>query len=295
MAPALINLCHWVFGSSLQFLYVHYHYLEDPEIKTLRLASKEDRLGTLTSVWYVILLGAMTVKELSVFFPAYNEEENIEHTVTKAIEVLEKVAKRWEIIVVNDGSTDKTREIVEKLIEKEPRIKMITHTPNRGYGAAFKSGLYNAQYKLIAFTDADGQFDFAEIIKFTKKQSEAGADLVIGYYLKRAVPFYRILISKILWELPVFLLFGLRVHDIDCGFKLVKKEVIEKIPRLEAERGPFISTEFLLKAKKAGLRIEEVGVYHYPRKAGQATGIAFKVALSGYVDLFRFYRKLKRK
>ncbi|MBU3956805.1 glycosyltransferase family 2 protein [Patescibacteria group bacterium] len=235
------------------------------------------------------------VKELSVFFPAYNEEDNIKTTVTKAIKILPKVAKKWEIIVIDDGSTDKTGEIVEELIKKEPRIKMITHTPNRGYGATIKSGVYNARYELIAFTDADGQFDFSEITKFIKEQHQSKADLVIGYYLKRAEPFYRILISKILWELPVFLLFGLRARDIDCGFKLISKKVIDKIPRLEAERGPFITTELLVKAKKEGFKISQVGVHHYPRKAGQATGITLKVALSGYVDLLRFYRKLKKR
>lgn len=237
----------------------------------------------------------MKVKELSVFFPAYNEEANIKTTVIKATKILPKVAKKWEIIVVNDGSTDKTGEIVEELIKKEPRIRMITHTPNRGYGAAFKTGLYSSRYQLIVFTDADGQFDFAEITKFIEKQKESGVDIVAGYYLKRAVPFYRILISKLVWELPVFLLYGLKMRDIDCGFKLVKKEVIDKIPRLEAERGPFISTEFLVKAKKAGFKMTEIGVHHYPRRAGEATGASLKVALSGYSDLIRLYRKVKNK
>jgi len=213
--------------------------------------------------------------------------------VEKAAEVLEKVAKKWEIIVIDDGSKDKTGEIVKKLIKKEPRIRLITHTPNRGYGAALKSGFYNSQYEWIAFTDADGQFDFSEITKFFEKQKQTGADLVIGYYLKRAVPFYRIWGSK-LWELAVFLLFGLKVKDIDCGFKLIRKKVIDEIPRLEAERGPFISSELLIKAKKKGFKIVQLGVHHYPRKAGKATGASFKVILSGLKDLIRLKAKLIR-
>lgn len=233
------------------------------------------------------------IRELSVFFPAYNEETNIERTVKKAIGVSEKIAPKWEIIVVNDGSTDKTGKIVEKLIKAEPRIKMITHTPNRGYGAALKSGLYNSCYEWIAYTDADGQFDFAEITKFFEAQRQMRADAVIGYYLKRAVPFYRILGSK-LWELALFLLFGLKVKDIDCGFKLLRKKVIDEIPRLEAERGPFISSELLIKTKKAGFKIVEVGVHHYPRKAGKSTGASLKVILGGLKDLIRLKRKLAR-
>ncbi len=232
------------------------------------------------------------INELSVFFPAYNEEANIKNTVDKTREVLEKIAKKWEIIVVDDGSKDKTGEIVKKLIKKDKRISLITHTPNRGYGAALKSGLYNARYEWIAFTDADGQFDFGEITKFFEKQNQTNADLVIGYYLKRAVPFYRIWGSK-LWELAVFLFFGLKVRDIDCGFKLLRRKVVEKIPKLEAERGPFISSEFLIKAKKAGFKITQVGVHHYPRKAGKATGANPKVVLSGLKELWRLRRKLK--
>jgi len=235
----------------------------------------------------------MRLNELTVFFPAYNEEKNIKTTVIKAAKILPQIATKWEIIVVNDGSKDKTGEIVEGLIKKNKNIRMITHTPNRGYGAALKSGFYNASYEWIAFTDSDGQFDFSEITNFIRKQKKTEADLVIGYYLKRQERFYRILGSK-LWELAVFLLFGLKAKDIDCAFKLIRKKVIETIPQLEAERGPFISSELLIKAKKAGFKIAEVGIHHYPRQAGKATGASLKVVLSGLGDLLKLKKKLKK-
>lgn len=234
------------------------------------------------------------IREVSVFFPAYNEETNIKATVTKAAKILPQITKKWEIIVVDDGSTDKTGEIVEGLIKKNPQVRMITHAPNRGYGAALKSGFYNSQYEWIAYTDADGQFDFAEITKFIETQKETDADLVIGYYLKRQVPFYRILGTKLLWQPAVRLLFGLKVKDIDCGFKLVRRKVIKQISKLEAERGPFISSELLIKAKKSGFKIAEIGVHHYPRKAGQATGASLKVILSGLKDLMRLKGRLTK-
>jgi glycosyltransferase involved in cell wall biosynthesis len=233
------------------------------------------------------------VEKLSVFFPAYNEEVLLKPTVKKADKVLKKIAKEYEIIVVNDGSKDKTGQVAEALAAENKKIRAIHHSKNRGYGAALKSGMYAARYPWIAFTDSDGQFDFSEITKFFKKQKQTKADLVIGYYLKRRVPLYRILGSKLAWELPVFLLFGLKLRDIDCGFKLFKKEVIDKIPPLQAERGPFITTEFLVKAKKAGFKIVEVGVHHYPDLAGGSTGANLKVILAAYRDLFRLYKKVK--
>ncbi len=230
--------------------------------------------------------------ELSIFFPCYNEELNLSVTIEKALPIIKKITPHWEILIINDGSKDKTLEVAKKLVKKHgSRLKIINHPKNRGYGAAFKSGLYGSKYKWIVFTDADGQFNFQDIKKLIKKQKETEADLTIGYYLGRKVPFYRKWGSTI-WQLAVFLLFGLRVKDIDCGFKLMKKEVVDNIPKLEAERGPFISSEFLIKAKKKGYKTVEIGVRHYERYAGSATGADLNVILAGLTDLLRLWKKL---
>ena len=171
------------------------------------------------------------------------------------------------------------------------KIRLVDHDKNRVYGASFKSGLYNSKYNWIAFIDSDGQFDFVEITKFIQKQKETNADLVIGYYKKRRVSKFKIITSKI-WELSVFVFFGLKVHDIDCGFKLISKEVVDKIPRLESERGAFISSEFLIKAKRAGFKIEEVPVTHYPRLKGVGTGRNLNVIIESFVDLLKLWKKL---
>lgn len=230
------------------------------------------------------------IDKLSVFFPTFNEEESIQKTVYDCQNVLEKVAKDWEILIINDGSTDKTEEIANKLA-KDNRIRIITHKENKGYGASFKSGFYNAKYPWIAFTDSDGQFNFGEITDFIEKQKETNADLVIGYYKKRQVSKFKIITSK-MWELAVMTLFKLHIHDIDCGFKLVSKEVIDKIPKLESERGAFISSEFLIKAKKSGFKIVEIPVTHYPRTKGKGTGRDLRVIVKSFVDLFRLWKKL---
>jgi glycosyltransferase involved in cell wall biosynthesis len=231
------------------------------------------------------------ISELSVFLPTFNEGGSIEGVVKKTKKVLQDVADKWEIIVVNDGSSDSTEKIVEGLQKEDSGIKLINHNKNLGYGASLKSGFYNSKYNWIAFIDSDNQFDFREIKNFLEKQKETGADLVIGYYKKRQVSTFKIITSKI-WEMSVFLLFGLRVHDIDCGFKMVSRDVIQKIPRLESERGAFISSELLIKARNGGFKIAEVSVTHYPRLKGVGTGRNLNVIIKSFVDLFKLWKKL---
>lgn len=231
-------------------------------------------------------------RELSLFLPCYNEQDNLERTFNLSLPIIKEIAQKWEIIIVNDGSKDNTGQIASKLQSLHPKnVSVVTHNPNRGYGAAFKSGFYSAKYEWITFIDADGQFDFNDIRLLHRRQLKTKADIVIGYYLGRKVPFVRILGSK-LWQTAVWILFGLKVTDIDCGFKLVKKQVIDSIPQLEAERGPFITSEFLIKSKKSGFKIAEVGVHHYPRSAGEATGSKLNVVIAGFKDLIRLWFSL---
>lgn len=230
------------------------------------------------------------IPELSVFFPAYNEEKNIKKTVLDAKKVLLKVASKWELIIVNDGSKDKTGEVAHSIAKTDKRIKVIDQE-NKGYGGALQTGLYNSRYEWITFTDSDGQFDFAEVVNFIEEQKITKADLVIGYYKKRMVSKFKIITSK-LWEIAVFVLFGLHVKDIDCGFKLINKKVLKKIPKLQSERGAFISSEFLVKAKKDGFKIVEIPVTHYPRTQGSGTGRNINVIIKSFVDLGKLWLKL---
>ena len=237
------------------------------------------------------------IGEISVFFPAFNEEGNIEKTVRTAKDVLLKVAGGWEIIVVDDGSKDRTREIAEKLAQNINRklpqgceIKVISQE-NKGYGGAVTTGFYNSKYEWIAFTDSDGQLDFSEISNFIAKQKERNADVVIGYRIDRSDP----MIRKVFgwgWTLLANVFFGIGVRDVDCAFKLVRKEVIDKIPKLESMRGGMISPELLAKAKKAHFKIVEVPVHHFPRGSGEQTGANIRVIFKSFMDLFKLWRKL---
>ncbi len=231
------------------------------------------------------------IEKLSVFLPAYNEGANLEKTIKNVVENLKKNVPIWELIIINDGSKDQTGEVADRWSKKDKHISVIHHQPNRGYGAALKSGLYACKYPWISFIDSDGQFDFSEINRFIDTQQRTGADMVIGFYLGRKVSLSRKL-NTFIWQVIVRLLFGLKVRDIDCGFKLISKKIVDTIEPLQSERGAFISSEFLIKARKAGFKIVEIGVNHYPRKQGEGTGANLDVIVQSFIDLFKLWYKL---
>lgn len=219
--------------------------------------------------------------QVSVFLPAFNEEETIASILQNIEKVLSSIARDYEILVVNDGSSDQTGQIVKKISQNNPQIRMIVHKKNKGYGAAIKSGLYACRYPWIVQMDSDGQFDFKQITRFLEKINNA--DLIIGFRQNRTDSFYRRFMAQIL-RIADYILFGLQVKDIDCGFKLFRKEILDKIGRLKTESAITV-TEFVARAKKAGFVITQVGVSHYTRKGGKQTGgkpsIIVKAAVEG--------------
>jgi len=229
------------------------------------------------------------VPELSVFFPFWDEEANIEEVVLKAIPIAQDVAKRWEIIMIDDGSSDQTLSIAKKLAKNDPmHLRVISHMPNRGYGAAIKEGLENAKYDLVVFTDGDGQFDFREVKKFLELIGHA--DMVIGIRKKRIDHPFRHLLMNLLkvWD---FFLFGFYFDDIDCGFKLFKLSAIKKILPLKSE-GAMITTEILAKALKNNLQILQVKINHFPRKFGNQSGGNPRVIIRAVKESLILWRDL---
>ncbi len=227
---------------------------------------------------------------LSVFFPCINEEGNIEDIVHKTEQILKKLKLKHEIIIVDDGSTDRTGQIADQMVRENSNIRIVHHAKNLGYGEALKSGFYNARYSTIVYTDGDGQFDFSEVTKFLDKIKDS--DVVIGYRIKRRDSFLRVLFNKG-WKLSLFAFFGLTLRDVDCGFKMIRKEVLEKIPHLQSSRGAMINAELVIKAKKLGFKIAQVGVNHYPRLSGKPTGANLRVIIKSYVDLFKLWWDLR--
>lgn len=211
------------------------------------------------------------VSHLSYFFPAHNEEANLEGLVEEALEVLPTLADTFEIIAVNDGSRDKTGEIADRLAAAHPDVvRVVHHTVNRGYGGALRSGFEASRYELLAFTDGDRQFRIADLGRLTTRLAQADhPEVVVGYRIKRADPFIRIVYARS-YKLANRLLFGLRVTDVDCACKLFRREALEGI-RVESS-GAFFSAELLNRIRQAGKPIAEVGVPHYARTAGSPTG-----------------------
>lgn len=226
--------------------------------------------------------------QISIFFPCYNEEANVERTTRNAVEAAQKFADEFEIIIVNDGSKDRTAEIAERLVKEIPGVRAVHNNPNLGYGGAVARGLRESRMQWIFFTDGDGQFDMNEIEKLVELLNRC--DFAVGYRIKRADSALRKL-NAFCWGALVRALFGMKVRDIDCAFKLLPKSLIDGIEL--KSRGALISTELLARAKYRGLRIAEVGIHHYPRTAGQQTGANLKVILRAFKELFKLRKDIR--
>lgn len=229
------------------------------------------------------------MSSLSIVLPAYNEEENAAAAVEEVSAVARQLGMDYEIILVNDGSRDRTGEIGRDLAARVPNFRLVEHHPNRGYGGALKAGFAAATKEWIAFVPADKQFVFAEIDRFLARAD--GADIVCGYRADRQDNAARRL-NAWGWNTLVRLLFGTLCRDIDCGFKLFRREVLAHVP-IESD-GAMIDTEFLAGANARGFGIVEVPVTHLPRVGGEATGANLRVIARAFRDLARFRRRLSR-
>jgi len=229
------------------------------------------------------------MSSLSIVLPAYNEEANVERAVEQVSRVARQLGMDYEIILVNDGSADRTGEIGHELEGRIPNYRLVEHYPNRGYGGSLKAGFEAATKELVAFVPADNQFDVGEITLLLEALD--GADIVSGYRAKREDHFIRKL-NALGWNTLVSVLFGRLCRDIDCGFKLFRREILNHVT-IESN-GAMIDTEFLAGAKARGYRIAEVPVTHLPRVAGEATGANLMVIVKAFRDLIRFRLRLSR-
>ncbi|HET9494782.1 MAG TPA: glycosyltransferase family 2 protein [Chloroflexia bacterium] len=226
--------------------------------------------------------------KLSLVLPAHNEEPNIRAVVEEAASVLPAAFTDYEVIVVNDGSKDRTLEIAQALASENEHVRVVNHPVNRGYGAALTSGFNAASGDYIMFMDSDRQFDINDIHGLTPFVGEY--DIVAGYRIKRNDPAHRLLNAAI-FGLAVRLLFDIQVRDIDCAFKIMRAEVLKGI-NLESP-GALINTEILAKARVQGRTITQVGVNHYPRLEGEQSGASVKVVMRAFREIIRLWWRMR--
>ncbi len=227
---------------------------------------------------------------ISVFFPCYNEQENVGKTIEKAIAVLEELNTDFEVIIVDDGGTDETGRIADEIADRDDRVKVVHHGRNLGYGAALQSGFKAATKELVFYTDADGQFDIGEMPPLLDLMDRH--DVVSCYRLNRQDSIIR-KINAWCWTKLVCLLFGLKIRDIDCAFKLYKREIFDKIEL--SSTGALIDAEILARAKRRGYSIVQKGVHHYPRRAGEQSGANLRVIIRAFRELFQLHSKIRRR
>jgi len=229
-----------------------------------------------------------TAPGLSIFFPAYNDSGTIASLVIAARASAQKLTTDFEIIVVNDGSADHTAQIADELAQTYPEVRVIHHPANRGYGGALRTGFSESRKTLIFYTDGDAQYDPAEMEALWPKM-EPGVDVVNGYKISRSDPMHRIIIGRV-YHHTVKILFGLKVRDVDCDFRLIRRVVFDRIT-LEHNSG-VICLELMKKLTDAGCRIEEVPVHHYHRTFGKSQFFNVPRLWHTAQDVFRLWVKL---
>ena len=225
---------------------------------------------------------------LSVFFPAYNDSGTIASLVITAIHAAQSVTDDFEVIVVNDGSADRTAEVADELAAMYPQVKVVHHQVNRGYGGALRTGFATASKEFVFYTDGDAQYDPAELTDLWAAM-RPDVDLVNGYKISRSDPFHRIVIGRV-YHHTVKLLFGLKVRDVDCDFRLMRRSIFDRV-RLEKNSG-VICLEMMKKIQDAGFRIAEVPVHHYHRTHGKSQFFNFRRIFRTALDVGRLWYDL---
>ncbi|MEB3327743.1 MAG: glycosyltransferase family 2 protein [Candidatus Sericytochromatia bacterium] len=227
------------------------------------------------------------LSSISVVMPAYNEEDIIEQVARQAARYLEGITGDYEVVIVNDGSRDRTGEILDALHAENPRIVPV-HQANKGYGGALQAGFRHAVKDYVFFMDSDNQFDIRELDKLIPHLTQV--DVVLGYRENRQDHLGR-KFNALGWRTLVDVLFGLGVRDIDCAFKIFKRDKLQMA--LPESEGAMVNTEMLVKLKRRQTAWVEVPVTHYPRVGGKATGANLRVILKAFRELLMLHGKLK--
>jgi glycosyltransferase involved in cell wall biosynthesis len=233
---------------------------------------------------------AKQLSSLSIFFPCYNDAGTVGSLVLLAFRAAGWLTDDYEVIVVDDCSTDNSRAILEELAGHYPRLRLVCHDTNRGYGGALRSGFAAARKEFIFYTDGDGQYDVLELPRLAERMRE-GVDVVNGYKVNRADPWFRRLVG-FGYNLVSRRAFGLKVRDVDCDYRLLRRSVLDQV-KLESDTG-VICVEMMKKIADAGLRVEEVPVHHFPRLYGRSQFFTVPHVARSVIALARFWRQTRK-
>ena len=225
---------------------------------------------------------------LTVVLPSFNEAANVADAIRAATAAAERCASSHQIVVVDDGSTDATATIAAAAAARDARVHLVVHARNQGYGDAVRSGIAAATQPWVLLTDADLQFDLDELEGFLPLAD--GADVVMGWRIARRDPLNR-RVNAAAWNWLVRRTFGIPVRDVDCAFKLVRTDLVKGL-NLQST-GAMISTELLVRSLRRGARLEQRGVNHLPRVAGDPSGASPRVVARAFRELLTLRRTLR--
>lgn len=228
------------------------------------------------------------LSSISAFIPCYNEEKNLKPMIDAFLAVLPQIALKYEIIIINDGSRDRTGKIADTLAQSNPKIKVIHHPANLGYGLSLRSGFTAAQFEWTFFTDGDRQFNLSELHSFIPYTHDYS--VIIGFRHKRAEGGLRSFNAR-LFKLFIDLLFRVHVKDIDCAFKLIRTDLLHSIEFTST--GAMISSELLYRLKKKHQPFKQLPVTHYPRTWGKPTGSNLGVIARAGFEAITLYLDMK--
>lgn len=226
---------------------------------------------------------------LSITFPCYNEEANIGAMIEQSIKTAESYGMDYEIVVVDDGSRDRSVEIIKKWAAQNPKVKLVQHEKNQGYGAAVRTALKSAKKDLVFFTDGDNQFQLSDIDKLFSRIDDC--DVVVGYRIRRQDKWYRRL-NGFLWTQGNKVLFQVPVRDVDCAFKLFRRKTLDGLELKSKQL--LIHAEVIARLKRRGWRIQEIGIPHHPRTAGKATATGFSRILKTFGETASLFFDISR-
>ena len=229
----------------------------------------------------------MPKPDITVFYPVYNDERTVESLTRKAIEVLREIAENYEIIIINDGSPDRSGEIADQLASEIPFVRVIHHEVNKGYGAAIQSGFRHARYEWVCFTDGDDEYDIQDLKKLIKLKDFY--DLIITFRYVKLYSNLRIFISAVYnWALRI--MFRSPYRDISTGLRLMRKTVYEELTLISDS--PFIGAEITLRTMLKGYRVGEMGIQTFPREIGKGSSTSFKNILRTIKDMRRVHKDI---